>query len=232
MKTLRFPKLISTLQRRRDALVPPASSVQTVKAGGGLPPLFSALVFFASASALPGAVIFSGPVNIPIPTDFDGIYVDLDTGATSSTPIAGWDLNPTFGGLEIYNNETFQPVRAGTGSEDAILNLAFGAPVNAGIPSFSSGFGLSDSHTGAGTTQFTPGASGYLGFKFSDNVDNGPLYGWMKITVDGIAGGVIESWAYDNTGAALAVGTTVPEPSTYAALAGLAVLGLAYLRRR
>ena len=231
MKTLRFLKLTSTLQRRRDALVPLASSVQTAKAGGGLPPFFSALVFFASASALPGAVIYSGTVNIPIPGDFDGIYVDLDTGATSSTPITGWDLNPTFGGLEIYNNETFQPVRSGTGNLDAIVNLAFGAPVNAGIPSFSSGFGLSDSHTGGGTTQFQPGSPGYLGFKFSDNVDNGPFYGWLKITVN-VTGGVIEAWAYDNTGAALPVGTTVPEPSTYAALSGLAVLGLALRRRR
>ena len=192
------------------------------------------LLALLSAAGANAAVIRSPILNLPIPTTFDGIYLDIDALTSSFTETPGWDINLTYGGSEIYNSDAFQPVRAGTVNTDAILNLARGASVDAGIPSFSSGFGFSDGHLGGGPTQFAGGVSGYIGFAFMTNVAPGPVtgphYGWMYVTLTAnAAGGVVHYWAYESTpGAAI----LVPEPSTYAALAGLAVLGLAYLRRR
>ena len=41
-----------------------------------------------------GAIVYSGPVNIPIPDTADGLYVNVVTGANGLTAVAGWDINP------------------------------------------------------------------------------------------------------------------------------------------
>ena len=192
------------------------------------------LLALLSAAGANAAVIRSPILNLPIPTTFDGIYLDIDALTSSFTETPGWDINLTFGGSEIYNSPEFQAVRVGTNNLDAITNLAYGTTLNAGTPSFSSGFGFSDGHMGGGLNQFAGGVSGYIGFAYMTNVTPGPVtgphYGWMYVTLTAnLAGGVVHYWAYENT-----PGTPifVPEPSTYAALAGLGVLGLALLRRR
>jgi len=74
----------------------------------------SCLLFSLVAAALCGVataraanVIYSGVQDIPIPTDFAGVYLDPDTGAT------GWDINPFFGGVGIANSAAFQPCGMG-----------------------------------------------------------------------------------------------------------------------
>jgi len=71
---------------------------------------------FAFQLNLNGAVVYSGIQNIPIPTTFDGIYINLDNSATSGSTILGWDINPFFGGTGMANSTTFQPARTGTGN--------------------------------------------------------------------------------------------------------------------
>lgn len=195
-------------------------------------PLLSAaaLLLIGGATAT-ASIVSSGDIDIPIPTDFAGIYIDIDTSATGTGEFTGWDVNFAFGGSELYNSDKFQAVRAGTGFTDAYLNLPNATLVSASTPSYSSGFGGSLTHLGNGVDQFAPDGVGSIGFQFTTNGGSGPFYGYMvvKLTANTV-GGVIYNWAYDDTGAPIAV--AIPEPAVVASVAGLASLALIALRRR
>lgn len=188
---------------------------------------------FAFQLNLNGAVVYSGIQNIPIPTTFDGIYINLDNAATSTSTILGWDINPFFGGAGMANNTTFQPARTGTGNTDPAIRLNSGDLVSNAL-TFSSGFGgFGDpvSHLGSGPTQFAVSAENYLGFRFTKDDASGPYLGWMRVTfTNNTSGGFIHDWAYDDSGAPITVGLAIPEPSRSALLA--AFLGACTFRRR
>lgn len=175
------------------------------------------LTYFTSAVlVLPGAaeVIYSNLQDISIPANYDGVFLNIETGAWNNdtlNPVTGWDLNPFFGGSVLWNAPSFQPVRSGTGSTDTVLNLTTGTTVdgssvistfvqgtggeNVGGP----GYGASEGHVG---TTFTAGTEGYIGFQL-----NGDKYGYMRVVFTNNTGGaVIKDWAYDNSGAAINVG--------------------------
>lgn len=180
------------------------------------------------------AIIYSGLQEIPIPTTFEGIYIDLDNAATISSPFPGWDINPFFGGSGIANSANFQPARTGTGNLDAIIRLNLGDPIGSSL-NYSTGFGGSgspNSHLGAGANQFAVGVQSYMGFTFTLNDSSGPYYGWLRATLtNNVTGGFIHDWAYENSGASILAGATVPEPGRGALLlAGLA--GCLFRRRR
>ena len=156
------------------------------------------------------ATIYSNLQDIAIPTNFAGVYLDIDTGATSTSSFTGWDINPFFGGSAIGNSAAFQPVRIGASNLDRVLNLAPGTVISGSL-TYSSGFGGSGNtgheHIGAGGDQFQVGTEGYLGFKFTTNANTGPLYGWMRVTLtNNAAGALIRDWGYDNAGGTIAVG--------------------------
>jgi len=76
-------------------------------------------------------VIYSGYQNLGIPTNFAGLYLDVNLpygSANSNTnmaaPVAGWDINPFYGGKVLANSPAFQPVRSTTGNTSTIVNLA------------------------------------------------------------------------------------------------------------
>ncbi len=162
-------------------------------------------------------VIYSNLRNITIPTNFSGVYLNLETGSWNTninSPQAGWDLNPFFGGSVLWNSPTFQPVRTGTGEMDAVVNVAAGSTVGSGS-TYSTfvqgsggenpgdpGYGISETHMGAGVGQFVSGTEGYLGFRL-----NGSDYGYMRVVLtNNGSGAVIKDWAYDTSGASVVVG--------------------------
>jgi hypothetical protein len=179
------------------------------------------LAFHAQA-----AFVYSGLQNIPIPTDFDGVYIDLDNGSTAFADFAGADINPFFGGSGFFNNAAFQPVRTGTNYDDAILRLPSGTLISA-ASTFSSGAGVSgspNSHMGTGTNLFFPGTEGFLGFMFNKNDSSGPFYGWIRVVfTNNTAGGLIKDWVYDDSGAPILAGAPEPAKSLFL-LMGLAAL--------
>lgn len=170
------------------------------------------LLFFG-VEILPAEIVFSGDKNIAIPSNFDGVHINIVNGSTgSSANLVDWDINPFFGGLFIANSPRFQPVRVGDGQEDAITRLA-GATFVGGALTYSSDWGGSGAeggggHLGVGTLQFTEGQAGYLGFKIvSENAASS--YGWMRVTLsENGANGVIHSWAYENGGGSILTGAT------------------------
>jgi autotransporter-associated beta strand protein len=181
-------------------------------------PVHSFTLLTTAALVLPGSagLIYSNLQDISIPANFDGVYLNVETGAfnnDSMAPVAGWDVNPFFGGSAIWNAPAFQPVRAGTTGTSAVLNLATGTIVD-GSSVFSTAvqgtggenvggpaYGASETHMGAGAGQFQSGQEGYFGFRL-----NGTNYGWMRVEFDSTGAGTIKEWAYDNTGAQIAVG--------------------------
>lgn len=183
-----------------------------------------------------GTIVYSGLQDIVIPTNFDGIYLDIDGGngldshpVTSTAEFAGWDLNLFFGGFGIAASPDFQPARGDTGNETAVAMLEFGQTVDSSL-FYSTGYTGSSDHLGA-PGNFQDGVPGYLGFKFTPN-DGGPaLYGWMRLTLTvNTPGAIIHEWAWNTTGAPIIVGTTaIPEPDTAIFLTGL--LAATMLRR-
>lgn len=82
------------------------------------------------------AVVSSGPVNINVPSTTAGVYLNVVTGANSSSPAAapGWDVNPWSGtGLSYFNPSApaggVYVQRTGGG---ATANLAVGTMISAG----------------------------------------------------------------------------------------------------
>lgn len=167
-------------------------------------------LFFLGVKILPADIVFSGDKNIAIPSNFDGVHINIVNGLAGSSNLADWDLNPFFGGLFVANSPRFQPVRAGEGQEDAIIRLA-GATFVGGALTYSSDWGGSGAeggggHLGVGTLQFAEGQSGYLGFKIVlENAASS--YGWMRVTLsENGSNGVIHSWAYEDSGGSILTG--------------------------
>lgn len=184
--------------------------------------LIFSCVLLSTARSANAAVIYSGIQDIPITVTFEGVYLDVDTGATSASEFSGWDINPFFGGQGIANNMFFQPIRIGTNFLDPYRNLPGGSLIDAATSSYSLGQGGTDtSHLGAGPDQFHEGIDGYLGFQFTTNSSDGPYYGWIRLNLTlGTGTGFIRDWAYDDTGSGVFAGSliSVPEPGRVALL--------------
>ena len=186
-----------------------------------------------AGQAAPAALVHFSGQDIPIPTTFAGVSVNLETGATTNNleGAPGMHVNFFLGGERMSNDADqsaaapiFEPVRTGTGNTDPLANQPFGTTVNVGsVFANPPGFGGSASHF----PDFVNGVEGYIGFSMEIA---GPttVYGWMRVTLQNDnTPGVIHEWAYDDAGAPVTVGV-IPEPSH----ALLTVLGLSTLALR
>jgi hypothetical protein len=186
-----------------------------------------------AAPALPttdAAVITSGPLNLAVPQNLDGIYLNLVTGATgTSTPPTGWDFNPyatSSGTLLSFN---FATGAGGVAVGGVLQNLAPGTTISA-ASTFLTGLQT----TATANSIFRAGVNaGYLGLRFVNEATGLTNYGYVQFTTTGPNGfgATILSYAYENTGAAI---TVVPEPSTFALFGVMAVgaLGVRAWRKR
>ena len=188
------------------------------------------------------AIVYSGPVNINIPTTTSGIYLNLVTGVSATSPgsAPGWDINPwsttTF---NIWANNAASPndgVVASLGSSTTLNdNLALNTLVDGSL-----GYGRTNSsETTGGTAFLVSSTSNYAGVRFrneSTGVDN---FAWVQFSLSTTFSAQprsIIAYAYEDTGAGILVGATgalsaVPEPSSLALLA-MGAAGLAVLRAR
>ena len=162
-----------------------------------------------------------------IPTTIDGIYMNVQTGAWSSTTTtpAGWDVNP------YGTSTTAVSLFAATGTgymrnpgttATAATRLDLGTVV--GSSAFF--YGNSSATIGAGTGQWAANSSGYFGFKFIA-ADAAIHYGWMQLSIGANAGTrSIVQYAWED---AANTSITVPAPG---AMALLGLAGFAKRRRR
>lgn len=168
-------------------------------------------VLLAGAGESGAAINYSGPMDLVISDDFDGVYLNLTTEETANSPFAGWDINAFFGGLGVANSPAFQPARTGSGSGAQILPISFGDVIGSGL-AYSTGYGGSGAeddsgHLGPGETQFADGIPSYIGFAL--HREETVSYGWMRVvlTRNG-TGGLLQSWAYDDSGETIRAGVS------------------------
>lgn len=196
----------------------------------------SGLLILGTAIMAQGAILWFPHQNIPIPTTFEGVSIDLETGDTSNAigGLPGGDVNFLLGGTAVTNDAdqtastpSWQPVRTGNSNTDSLRQLGIGDTVDSNS-TISTGFGASGIPT-SHFPEFTPGTPGHLGFSLTLQ-DNTTAYGWMRVTLqeNNQPGGVIHSWAIQDDGTAIAVG--VPEPSSL--LLVLLGFGSLLLRRK
>jgi len=176
------------------------------------------------------AIVASGIRDLVITNTFEGIYLDVDTGSLVAMEGAGWDLNPFFGGEAVANSPSFEPVRATVDVNSPILSLSTGQTVGESN-TFAVGHAGSASHVGNGLAQFVSGNEGLIGFKLITNANDGPYFGWMRVTFSNTnSPGMIHEWAYENSGSAISVGA-VPEPTVLVSML-VGVAGFCLRRRK
>ncbi len=200
---------------------------------------FAACAVVAASAGVMGAaheadaaIVWSGLVNITIPSNVDGVYMNVLTGqtGTSGGAVTGWDINPYGATTLQFFGATGGGFVRGLGSSGTLVdNLAQGTLINA-----SQSFGNGNAET-TGATAFNAGSmSNLVGFRFVNEATGQTHYGWMRILLGG-AGlasqprAIIE-YAYESVaGAGIGAGVIIPAPG---AIALLGLAGLVSRRRR
>lgn len=196
----------------------------------------------ALSSDADAQIIYSGTVNINIPSTTAGVYLNVVTGVNALTPAGapGWDLNPwSSSTLNLYANNAASPndgivVGLGTSTTSAD-NLAPGTLVSGAQT-----FGRTPGPEATGATAFVLNSTAnYIGFRFLNEGTGAINFGWAQLSLAGSFAGQPRSiigYAYEASGAGIMVGDTgaaaVPEPGTYLAGFAAGALALRAWRRR
>ena len=221
---------------------------------------FAACAVVAAAAAAGGAdagLVYSGIKNIVAPATSAGIYINLLTGASGTTPsaTAGWHINPWGSSyLRMGTNTPSSPNNPDTyflgltpASSSSVGGRLIALDVGSTIAftnspssmSASYGWSYNDSTTGSsavsGTsaTQFKLNSDNYFGvLSFQNSTDY--FIGWVRINIGAsLTNRTIVDWflSTGTTGSPAATITvgTIPAPG---ALALLGVAGLVGARRR
>lgn len=172
------------------------------------------------------AVVYSGPVNINIPSNLNGVYLNVVTGANSTSNITGYDINP----YSSTNLNMFLPTTgAAVGTGTNYFNLAPGTLISA-----ASTFAASGVTTPSGLTPLNTNSSlNYVGFRFINEAAGNQLqYGWLQIMLSSTSTSqprTIIGYAFENTGGGLLAGFTgaaVPENVNTGVLLALVATGV------
>ena len=188
-------------------------------------------VTLAAPAVAKADIVYSGMVNINVPSTTSGIYINLATGvfATSPGSVPGWDLNP-WGSTSnnFWANNAASPMDGVignfTGGSSATLvdNLPMGTIVD-GTWTYVRANGSETT----GATAFALGSTNnYIGFQFLNEGTGQINFGWAHFELGATQGAqprTLIEFAFDSSGAPIAVGA-IPEPTTLGLL-GLAAMG-------
>ena len=187
---------------------------------------------FTAAMPASAAVVHSGAVNVPIPFTFNGVYLNIVTGATSlseppdfyGSPTAAW-INIDFAGVDVVNGDGLSPMLQ---VSDQVVNIPYSTAID-GTGTYASGPNASTNHLGSGPGQFQASVPGFIGFRMNPT-GGGDQFGWIHVSLnDDSSGGTIDSYAYESS-VGIPIGAGVPEPGTASAVL-LAAAGL-FIRKR
>ena len=197
-------------------------------------------IALAAPAAAEAVIIYSGIVNINIPSTTSGIYINLVTGVTSTTPAGapGWDINPwSSTTLSIWANNAASPqdgvITNFTGGSSATLidNLPFGSLIDGSWT-----YSRTATVETTGSTAFLLNSSqNLIGFRFFNEATGQYNFGWARISLSSTLAGqprTLVDYAYDDSGQP--IGNFLPEPTTVTYLGMMAVgaLGVRAWRKR
>jgi len=186
----------------------------------------------AVAVSANAAIVYSGVVNINVPSTTSGVYLNMVTGLTgASSALAGWDVNPwSSSALNFFSSTTSGQTVATGMSATAAGSVA--STVTAGT--LISAASIFTNNVGNQTTTcLTMNGKNLFGVKFWHEGAAAFRYGWIRISLGATAGGQprsIVDYAYEDTGAGINAGT-VPGPAGLAALA-MGAIGARGRRRK
>lgn len=181
-------------------------------------------------------IVWSGPVNIVIPDNIDGVYFNLVTGATgtSGATTPGWDINPySASGTANASFNLWGP------TAETWLNIGTLETPQYVIPEGTS-IGPGDLFGRPGGSavvppQITLNAPNLFGVQFffpEPGAGATTHYAWVEITFGAELGDrAITQYAYQSTPGTAILAGAIPEPSSLSVLA-LGALGLFARRRR
>ncbi len=184
-----------------------------------------AAIAVVTGTAATHATVITWNLNMVVPNNIDGLYVNVETGGTGATggAIAGWDINPygasttTMSWFNATGSGMVQGLGQG-GTTSATASLSVGSLVGA-----ASVFGNTASSPTAGGWMLN--SVNYFGFKFL-NAAGQVRYGYGSMTMGATMGvRTLNFVAFEDNGG----GISVPAPS---AIALLGLAGLAGRRRR
>ncbi len=187
----------------------------------------AAALITGSATTSQAAIVYVDPPDIAVPADFNGVYLNVVTGATSSDS----SLLPTYD-LNLYSGSTGLTFYQATFGNGYILD-----PANNAAAALAPGTSIGSNYTyyfGAlQGTNFKVTGTELLGFRFINETTGVRDYGWAEISTTSGTGfpAAITRYAYDDSGAAIAAGA-VPEPGSLTALVTLGLGAVSLCARR
>lgn len=195
----------------------------------------TAVALLSASAAHAGPVTFNTPISVP--NTFNGVYINLLTGASSTSPasVPGWDIGPwgNSGILSLFFNST--PAN----SNGAVASTTTGPYTDLAPGTVISSLSTFATTTGsAAMAAFQTTGTHILGFRFFNESTSAINYGYMSITTNGPNGfpATINSWTFENSGGAITVPRAtagVPEPATWAfMIMGFGAMGVAMRRTR
>lgn len=160
-------------------------------------------------------IIYSGVVNIDIPLNFDGVYLNLVTGLTGSaaSATAGWDINPyNTSGLSWFapsSPSASHGLVRGLGSSATQVDNLHGSGYAIG-PTGTPGpnFGTGSNQTTGPTAFIFNSTSNLVGLRFFNETTGQVNYGWMRLSLSGAFNQprAIVEYAYEDTGGPITPG--------------------------
>jgi hypothetical protein len=198
----------------------------------------------AGASAVEAAIVYTNVPDITISTVSGHIYWDMGTNggtgfaaSSGSSPLADMnlffdynlsyvrDINKPSAGLSSYGYLSTTGGFASNFSSGAMISGVFFA----GMANMTNNPGV----TGNWTNNGTPG---YLGFTFDydDGIGVSYRYGWARVSYNVDKSITLYDFAYESSaGVGIAAGAgAIPEPGSFAAIAGLLAGSATLLQRR
>lgn len=182
--------------------------------------ILTAVVFvIAAVDRAKADIVYSGIVNINVPDNSNGVFVDFVTGALYfAGGNQGWDFHAFNDGTGLtFQSASFPDGLLATGPQGGTTSVA--RRLNFGDAIDSTGqynFGISQG------TNFHLTGEFYLGLYFTnESLPNHPgNYGWVLLRTNAPAGfaATIVSYAYQTDGTMITAGAPVPEPSTFTLL--------------